>query len=90
MECSVTPPPPHNILHCDQYYFLLTVCDLKQCLGNNAASNIESLAAVHAAIRVLNISNGQTAHLGDRQTSVGLWWLVGEQKTLERRATWQH
>lgn len=43
----------------------LTVRNLQQCFGNNAASNVESLTAVQAAIRSLNVSDGQTAHLGD-------------------------
>lgn len=74
---------PASALH--HSFLLLTVCDLQQCFGNNAASDVESLAAVEAAIRALNIGNGQTAHLGDRQTAKGLWWLVREQETLERR-----
>lgn len=42
----------------------LTVCDLQQGLGNEAAGDVESLAAVQAAVRVLNVGNGQTACLG--------------------------
>lgn len=61
------------------FFPLLTVCDLQKCFGNNTASDVESLAAVETAIRALNIGNGQTAHLGDRQTAKGLWWLVREE-----------
>ncbi|TNN86759.1 hypothetical protein EYF80_002942 [Liparis tanakae] len=43
-----------------------------QCFGNNAASYVESLAAVEAAVRALHIGNSQTAHLGDGQTAEGL------------------
>lgn len=63
---------------------LLTVCDLKQCFGNDTAGDVESLAAVEAAIRALNISNGQTAHLRDRLTAEELGRLVREEETLER------
>lgn len=61
----------------------LTVCDLQQGLGNYAAGNVESLAAVQAAVRVLNVGNGQTARLGHGETAGRLWRLVREEETLE-------
>lgn len=64
---------------------LLTVCDLQQGFGNKTTSYVESLAAVEAAIRVLNVGNGQTARLGDREAAKWLRRLVREEETLERR-----
>lgn len=74
---------PSSALH--HHLLLLTVCNLQQRFGNNAASDVKSLAAIKAAIITLNIGNGQTAHLGDGQPAKGLRWLVGEEKTLEGR-----
>lgn len=64
---------------------LLTVCDLQQGLGNDTPSNVECLAAIEAAIRVLNVGNSQTTRLGDRKAAEGLRRLVGEEETLGRR-----
>lgn len=61
----------------------LTVRDLQQSFGNNTAGDVESLAAVEAAVGALNIGNSQTAHLGDRETAEGLLRLRGEEETLE-------
>lgn len=66
-------------------FVLLTVCDLQQGFGNDTAGDVESLAAIEAAIRVLNIGNGQTTRLGDREAAEGLRRLVGEEETLGRR-----
>lgn len=78
-QIKVSPSALHHS------FSLLTVCDLQQRFGYNTASDVESLAAVEGAIRALNIRNGQTAHLGDRQTAKGLWWLVREEEALEGR-----
>lgn len=64
---------------------LLTVCDLQQGFGNDTTSDVESLAAIEAAIRMLNVGNGQTPRLGDREAAKGLRRLVGEEETLGRR-----
>lgn len=64
---------------------LLTVCDLQQGLGNDTPGDVECLAAIEAAIRVLNVGNGQTTRLGDREATEGLRRLVGEEETLGRR-----
>lgn len=64
---------------------LLTICDLQQGLSNDTPSDVECLAAIEAAIRVLNVGNGQTTRLGDREAAEGLRRLVGEEETLERR-----
>lgn len=64
---------------------LLTVCDLQQGLGNDTPGDVECLAAIEAAIRVLNVGNGQTTRLGDREAAEGLRRLVGEEETLGRR-----
>lgn len=64
---------------------LLTLCDLQQGLSNDTPGNVECLAAIEAAIRVLNIGNGQTTRLGDREAAEGLRRLVGEEETLGRR-----
>lgn len=66
-------------------FLILTVCDLQQGFGNNTAGDVESLAAIEAAIGVLYIGNGQTTRLGDRESAKGLRRLVGEEETLERR-----
>lgn len=50
----------------------LTVRDLQQSFGNNTAGDVESLAAVEAAVGALDIGNGQTAHLGDGEAAKGL------------------
>ena len=81
--CWAGPPPQQSALH--HPFPLLTVCDLQQRLGNNTASDVESLAAVEAAIRALNIGNGQTAHLGDGEAAEGLRRLGGEEEALEAR-----
>lgn len=60
----------------------LTVCDLQEGLGNDATGDVESLAAVEAAVRVLNIGNGQTARLGHRESTGRLRRLVREEETL--------
>lgn len=78
---NISPPP--SALH--HPFPLLTVCDLQQGFGNNTASDVESLAAVEAAIGVLNVGDGQTTRLGDRETAKGLRRLVREEETLERR-----
>lgn len=66
-------------------FLLLTVCDLQQGFGNDTPGYVESLAAIEAAIRVLNVGNGQTTRLGDREAAEGLRRLVGEEETLGRR-----
>lgn len=66
-------------------FVLLTVCDLQQGFGNDTPGDVESLAAIEAAIRVLNVGNGQTTCLGDREAAEGLRRLVGEEETLGRR-----
>lgn len=70
-------------------FLLLTVCDLQQGFGNDTAGNVESLAAIEAAIRALNVGNGQTTRLGDREAAEGLRRLVGEEETLGRRSRWE-
>lgn len=64
---------------------LLTVCDLQQGLGNDTPGDVECLAAIEAAVRVLNVGNGQTTRLGDREAAEGLRRLVGKEETLGRR-----
>lgn len=64
---------------------VLTVRDLQQGFGNDTPGDVESLAAVEAAIRVLNVGDGQTTRLGDREAAEGLRRLVGEEETLGRR-----
>lgn len=66
-------------------FVLLTVCDLQQGFGNDTPGDVESLAAIEAAIRVLNVGNGQTTRLGDWEAAEGLRRLVGEEETLGRR-----
>lgn len=61
----------------------LTVRDFQQSFGNNTAGDVESLAAVEAAVGALDIGNGQTAHLGDGEAAKGLLRLRGEEETLE-------
>lgn len=62
--------------------FSLTVCNLQQGLGDDAAGDVECLTAVVSSISTLYVCDGEIASLRDRKTAGGLRGLVGEQKVL--------
>ena len=53
----------------------LTVGDLQLGLGDDAARDVERLAAVEAGVGPLHVADGQTAGRRHGQTAGGLWGL---------------
>lgn len=60
----------------------LTVSDLEQGLGDDAAGDVEGLAAVVSHVRALGVGDGQVAALGHGKPAGGLRRLVGEEQIL--------
>lgn len=60
----------------------LTVSDLEQGFGDDAAGDVEGLAAVVSHVRALGVGDGQVAALGHGKPAGGLRRLVGEEQIL--------
>lgn len=60
----------------------LTVSDLEQGLGDDAAGDVEGLAAVVSHVGALGVGDGQVAALGHGKPAGGLRRLVGEEQIL--------
>lgn len=63
-------------------WHFLTVSDLEQGFGDDAAGNVEGLAAVVSHVRALGIGDGQVAALGHGKAAGGLRRLGGEEQIL--------
>lgn len=60
----------------------LTISDLKQGFGDDAAGDVEGLAAVVSHVGAFSVGDGQVAALGHRKPAGGLRRLVGEEQIL--------
>lgn len=60
----------------------LTIGDLKQGFGDDAAGDVEGLAAVVSHVRALGVGDGQVAALGHGKAAGGLRRLGGEEQIL--------
>lgn len=58
---------------------VLTIGDLEQGFGDDAAGDVEGLAAVVSHVRALGVGDGQVAALGHGKTAGGLRRLGGEE-----------
>lgn len=84
------PPPPHPTAPSRYNGHSLTVSDLEQGFGDDAAGDVEGLAAVVAHVGALGVGDGQVAALGHGEAAGGLRRLVGEEQVLqggERKST---